>query len=165
MRILSRSDVQRAITMAQAIEAMRDAFAQLASGEADVPARTALPIVPHEAVTLFMPARLGGGPVLGGKIVSVHPHNRAAGLPVIHALVVLIDEANRLAAWGSVQGGIQSAHNQPRRAFQCRLPQPQAGGDCAQSTPVRFRCNGGPESCRRKCDRGFAAQHTPSARK
>ncbi|MDR3638901.1 MAG: hypothetical protein P4L84_34165 [Isosphaeraceae bacterium] len=93
MRILSRSDVQRAITMVQAIEAMREAFAELATGEADVPARTAVPIAPHDAVALFMPARLSGVPALGGKIVSVHPRNRAAGLPTIHALVVLIDDA------------------------------------------------------------------------
>lgn len=93
MRILSRSEVQRAITMAQAIEAMRDAFAQITTGQAEIPARTALPIAAHEAVTLFMPAYLSGGPVLGGKIVSVHPRNRAAGLPTIHALVVLIDDA------------------------------------------------------------------------
>ena len=93
MRILSRSDVQRAITMPQAIDAMRDAFAQLASGEAEVPARTAVPIAAHDAVTLFMPAYLPRGPALGGKIVSVHPRNRAAGLATIHALVILIDHA------------------------------------------------------------------------
>lgn len=79
--------------MSQAIDAMRDAFAQITTGQAEVPVRTAVPIAAHEAVTLFMPARLGGGPVLGGKIVSVHPRNRAAGLPTIHALVVLIDDA------------------------------------------------------------------------
>ncbi len=93
MRILSRSDVERAITMPQAIAAMREAFAQLASGDADVPMRTAVAIPAHDAVTLFMPAYLRATSSLGGKIVSVHPRNRAAGLPTIHALVVLIDDA------------------------------------------------------------------------
>jgi ornithine cyclodeaminase len=79
--------------MPQAIEAMRDAFAQLSGGEAEVPVRTALPLPAHDAVTLFMPAYLGKGPALGAKVVSVHPRNRAAGLPTIHALVVLIDAA------------------------------------------------------------------------
>jgi ornithine cyclodeaminase/alanine dehydrogenase-like protein (mu-crystallin family) len=93
MRILSRSDVERALTMPLAIAAMRDAFAQLAGGEAVVPARTAVPVAPYDAVALFMPAYLGRTPALGGKVVSVHPRNRAAGLPTIHALVVLFDDA------------------------------------------------------------------------
>jgi ornithine cyclodeaminase len=92
MRILSRSDVERAVPMARAIEAVREAFAQLSSGEAHVPLRTSLAIAPFGAVTLFMPAYLERSRSLGGKIVSIHPGNRERGLPLIHALVVLVDD-------------------------------------------------------------------------
>ena len=93
MRILSRSDVQQAIAMGRAIEAVRRAFAQLAAGGADVPQRTPIEIAPRDAVTFFMPASLRNDRALGCKVVSVHPKNREAGLPTIHALVLLIDEA------------------------------------------------------------------------
>lgn len=108
MRILSRADVAQAITMRHAIAAMHSAFAQLSTGEADVPLRTALPISPVGGATLFMPAYLRGDRSLGCKIVSVHPANRALGLPTIHALIVLIDDATGrpLAA---LEGGLLTA--------------------------------------------------------
>jgi len=93
MRILSRSDVQRAITMKDAIAIVRDAFAQLSSDQATVPLRVPVPIQKHDGVTLFMPAYLHTSDALAVKIVSVHNQNPARGLPLIHALVVVIDAA------------------------------------------------------------------------
>ncbi|MCK4450797.1 MAG: ornithine cyclodeaminase family protein, partial [Anaerolineae bacterium] len=58
LRILSREDVRRALPMRQAIEAMKGAFAQLSTGQADVPLRVALNVPRHDGVTLFMPAYL-----------------------------------------------------------------------------------------------------------
>jgi len=52
IRILSREDVQQALPMGQAIEAMKAAFAQLSTGRADVPLRAALPVPQHNGVTL-----------------------------------------------------------------------------------------------------------------
>lgn len=92
MLILNRAEVRRALTMAEAIAAVGHAFAELAAGLAEVPARSALGL-PDRAVTLIMPAYLKGEHALGGKIVSVHPANREHGLPTIHALVFLIDDA------------------------------------------------------------------------
>lgn len=89
IRILSATDVQAAITMTEAIEAMRDAFAALSSGKATVPLRVALEM--DDGVSLFMPAHLPGLGPAAAKVVSVHPGNVERGLPMIHAVVLVID--------------------------------------------------------------------------
>jgi alanine dehydrogenase len=93
MRILSRADVQSALTMKDAIAMVRDAFVQLSNNQATVPLRVPIPIQKHDGVTLFMPAHLHMSDALAVKIVSVHNQNPAKGLPLIHALVVVIDAA------------------------------------------------------------------------
>jgi alanine dehydrogenase len=77
--------------MPQAIEAVKDAFAQLSTGQADVPLRTALDVPRHNGVTLFMPAYLSADDAMALKIVSVFNDNPDKGLPLIHALVVVVD--------------------------------------------------------------------------
>ena len=91
LRILSCEDVRRALPMRQAIEAMKGAFAQLSTGQADVPLRVALNVPRHDGVTLFMPAYLADDDQMAIKIVSVFNDNPAQGLPLIHALVVVVD--------------------------------------------------------------------------
>jgi len=91
LRILSGLDVRRALPMRQAIEAMKSAFVQLSTGQADVPLRTALDVARHDGVTLFMPGYLAADDQMAVKIVSVFNDNPAKGLPLIHALVVVVD--------------------------------------------------------------------------
>ncbi len=91
LRILSGGDVQRAVTMAEAIQAVREAYVQLSAGQAVVPLRTPVPVERRDAVTLFMPAYLAASDALGAKIVSVFPGNPARGLPLIHAVVIVVD--------------------------------------------------------------------------
>ena len=91
LRILSCEDVRRALPMRQAIEAMKGAFAQLSTGQADVPLRVALNVPRHDGVTLFMPAYLAADDQMAIKIVSVFNDNPVQGLPLIHALVVVVD--------------------------------------------------------------------------
>ncbi len=91
LRILSCEDVRRALPMRQAIEAMKRAFAQLSTGQADVPLRVPLEVDRHNGVTLFMPAYLADDDQMAIKIVSVFNDNPAQGLPLIHALVVVVD--------------------------------------------------------------------------
>ena len=93
LRVLSKADVQRAITMREAVEVTKDAFVQLSTGEAVVPLRSALQVPERDGVTLFMPAFLSGSGGLGAKIASVFPHNAELGLPMIHAVVVMVDPA------------------------------------------------------------------------
>ncbi len=91
MRILSGADVRQAVTMAEAIQAVKDAYIQLSEGQAVVPLRTPVPVERWGGVTLFMPAYLSTSDALGAKIVSVFPGNLARGLPLIHAVVVVVD--------------------------------------------------------------------------
>jgi ornithine cyclodeaminase len=91
MLVLSDADVRRALPMRAAIESQRRAFAALAAGDAELPLRTPVPVPAADAVTLFMPARVGGD--LGGKVVSVFPHNPARSLALVQGVVLLIDAA------------------------------------------------------------------------
>jgi len=91
IRILSREDVRQSLPMAEAIEAVKAAFAQLSTGRADVPLRVALEVPRHNGVTLFMPAYLAADDQMAVKIVSVFNDNPAKGLPLIHALVTVVD--------------------------------------------------------------------------
>jgi alanine dehydrogenase len=91
LRVLSGDDVRRAVSMAEAIQAVREAFIQLSTGQAVVPLRTPVEVEKRGAVTLFMPAYLAGSDALGAKIVSVFPGNPARGLSLIHAVVIVVD--------------------------------------------------------------------------
>lgn len=89
MRILSESDVRAAIDMPAAIDAMRDAFSTLSGGDATVPVRLGLET--EYGVSLFMPAYMKPSGQAGAKVVSVNPGNADMGLPVIHAVVLVLD--------------------------------------------------------------------------
>lgn len=91
LRVLCEADVRQAVTMAEAIQAVREAYVQLSTGQAVVPLRTPVPVDKQEGVTLFMPAYLRSSDALGAKIVSVFPGNPQRGLPTIHAVVVVVD--------------------------------------------------------------------------
>ncbi len=91
IRILSGADVLAAVDMRGAIDAMREAFAALSRGEAVVPLRLALET--PEGTALFMPGHLPHLDATAAKVVTVHPGNPARGLPVIHAVVLVLDPA------------------------------------------------------------------------
>ncbi len=91
LRIISRDEICRVASMAQTIEIVKQAFAQLSGGHAEVPVRTQLGIAPHNGVALFMPAYLSKSDQLGVKVVSVFPQNVEHGVPTINALVVVLD--------------------------------------------------------------------------
>jgi alanine dehydrogenase len=93
IRILTADDIRQAITMADAIEAMKGAFTQLSTGKAYMPLRTSIEIPQHNGLTLFMPAYLSGDDEMAVKIVSVFNDNPSRGLPIIQALVVVVDAA------------------------------------------------------------------------
>ncbi len=97
IRILSAADVQASVDMAGAIEAMREAFTALSDGTATVPVRLALET--EHGVTLFMPAHLASSGSMGAKVVSVNAGNTERGLPMIQAVVLVLDpETGRLLA-------------------------------------------------------------------
>ena len=53
MLILTTAEVQKALPMKDAIEAMKRAYASLSDGKAEVPLRTRLSIPSQDAVSLF----------------------------------------------------------------------------------------------------------------
>jgi alanine dehydrogenase len=91
IQALSAADVHQALPMAVAIEAMKEAFSQLSSGQTTVPLRSRIDVAWNEGVTLFMPALLHTTQDMAVKIVSVFPRNQERGMATIHALVVALD--------------------------------------------------------------------------
>ena len=91
LRILSEKEIASAITMAEAIDLMREAFLALSSDRMQVPLRMNLPLKEHQGRALFMPVYSADYGQVGLKIVHLNPKNPQRGLPLIHALVTLTD--------------------------------------------------------------------------
>lgn len=94
MKILNAQETRQALPMRETIEAMKAAYAALSSGRAEIPLRTALPVAPEEATSLFMPAfvdNADGDNALTIKIVHLFPKNPARGLDFIQAAVMVFD--------------------------------------------------------------------------
>ncbi|HEY47302.1 MAG TPA: ornithine cyclodeaminase family protein [Anaerolineae bacterium] len=91
IRFLDASDVRQSLPMVLAIEAMKDAFAQLSMGKATVPMRSHIEVKRQDGIILFMPALLHESQDLAIKIVSVFPKNIERDQPTINALVIAID--------------------------------------------------------------------------
>lgn len=91
-RILSRTAIQHCLTMTDAIAAMRQAFTAFQTAQATMPNRSAIPL-PEQATMLLMPSTLETAEqrIFGLKLVSVVPGNPSRGLPLIHALVLIVD--------------------------------------------------------------------------
>jgi ornithine cyclodeaminase/alanine dehydrogenase-like protein (mu-crystallin family) len=93
MLILTADEVRQALPMKETIEAMKRAYAALSGGRAEVPLRARLPIPPHEATSLFMPAfvQVQDGQALAVKVVSLFPKNLERGLALIQAAVLVLE--------------------------------------------------------------------------
>jgi ornithine cyclodeaminase/alanine dehydrogenase-like protein (mu-crystallin family) len=89
IRMLSASEVRKALPIPKAIEAMRQAFSQLSSGQATVPLRSRIDSA--KGVTLLMPAYLHQSRNLAVKIVSIYSENPQLNLPTISATVLALD--------------------------------------------------------------------------
>jgi alanine dehydrogenase len=91
IRVLSTDVVRQSLDMRKAIEAIKGAFIQLSKGDVVMPVRASVEVEKHNGVTLFMPAYLSTDDEMAVKIVSVFNDNPTKELPLIHALVVVID--------------------------------------------------------------------------
>lgn len=91
IRVLSREDVKKALSLKEAIALMKEAFVQLSSGLAVVPVRMNLEVPKEKGRVLFMPAYLEENRKIGVKIVSIMDENPPNGLPLIHAMIVVLD--------------------------------------------------------------------------
>lgn len=92
LRLFSADDVVRSLPMAEAIEGMKSAYAQLSAGEAVLPLRAHIPVSAADT-TLVMPAYLPQSDALGLKVVSVFNSNPPRGLKLINAVVIALDGA------------------------------------------------------------------------
>lgn len=93
MLILNAEEVRATLPMKETIEAMKNAYASLSDGKAEVPLRTRLSIPNHEALGIFMPAyvQTNETDALALKVVNIFPNNPARGLPYIQAAVFAFD--------------------------------------------------------------------------
>ena len=91
--LLSQKDVASVLTMTDCIDAVGNAFAQLARGKTVMPQRAVIPVSEHNGVFLGMPALIGGDDeALGLKVVTVFPDNPARhGMPTIFGTLMLCD--------------------------------------------------------------------------
>jgi ornithine cyclodeaminase/alanine dehydrogenase-like protein (mu-crystallin family) len=97
MLILTADNLRQAVPMPEAMEAVASAFAQLSSGQADVPLRPHVAVPPADGLFLVMPAYLAGSGALGVKLLTLFLHNpERHQMPSINALVMLFDADNGL---------------------------------------------------------------------
>ncbi len=94
LRFFSARNVRAALPMANAVDAMKQAFVQLSSGEAEVPLRTHIEAPAHKGNVLVMPCHVATSGRMSVKCVTLFDDNPGRGLPRIQALVVLFDATN-----------------------------------------------------------------------
>ncbi|MCX6560498.1 MAG: ornithine cyclodeaminase family protein [Candidatus Aminicenantes bacterium] len=88
---LGAEDVRRALPMRAAVEAMREAFRDLANGAVAMPPRTRMANPEGDEVSLIMSSRSNGISRLGVKLITLYDRNRTIGLPLAQALFMLVD--------------------------------------------------------------------------
>ena len=91
IRFLSGEEVKRALPMNEAIEAMKGAFIKLSADQVVAPPRTHLDIEENNGVALVMPVYIPGGKYMELKLITLFGNNPEKGLPLIHALVTVVD--------------------------------------------------------------------------
>lgn len=90
MLLLTRSDIQKSISIKEAIQVVKYAFAAYSSGKVTIPIRIQIKIPQEDGIILYMPGYIEDSGALGLKIVSVFPKNREKNLPTINAFILLI---------------------------------------------------------------------------
>ena len=89
MRLLSRSDVEKLITMKETLGLMKDVFSEVAKNVVILPERTGIELSNKTDAVLFMPAYIPRTSAIGIKIVSIFPNNVLKGIPTTTAQILL----------------------------------------------------------------------------
>ncbi|MEM2341233.1 MAG: ornithine cyclodeaminase family protein [Candidatus Bathyarchaeia archaeon] len=89
--ILSRSDLEKILTMKDVIESVERAFLELQKGTAILPMRATITLTEKRGWMGVMPAYLGEMGSLSTKIVTVFEKNLEKNLPTIMATILLND--------------------------------------------------------------------------
>lgn len=90
--VLRENDMRSIFTMADAIQADKDALEMYSSGGSNIPLRVNLDVPENQGQSLYMPGYVANANALGLKIVSVYPNNINKGLTSVPATMVLINE-------------------------------------------------------------------------
>lgn len=107
--LLNRSDVQKLLTMPDAIDVVEDAFSELEKGTAEMPPRTVIMDQEVGGWIAFMPSYLKSSGALGSKSVTVYKNNPAQhGLPTTLATIVMLDQRTGMAV-AVMDGGYLTA--------------------------------------------------------
>lgn len=91
MLLLSDRDVERLLTMREAMDAVEKAFGEYAKGAVLMPPRSTMMLSKFSGSVSLMPSYLGETGSLATKIISIYPRNPERGLPTTVAWVVVND--------------------------------------------------------------------------
>lgn len=91
MLFLSDADIEKLLTMEEAIEAVEQAFKEYAKGKVVLPTRSTMMIEKHNGSISFMPSYLTELEAQATKIVCIYPDNVQKGLPTTVAWIVVND--------------------------------------------------------------------------
>lgn len=92
LRLLTAHQLEELLSMREASDAMKLAFAALSMGRATAPTRIHVDVHASGGKLLLMGAHLPGTG-LASKVVSYFPRNRQLGLRAVQGLVIVCDEA------------------------------------------------------------------------
>lgn len=92
MIVLTKEDIEAVFSMADAIEADKEALRLFSEGKSIVPLRTNIDIPEQNGQSLYMPAYTSGeDPALGVKIISIYPDNIKRNLPTSPSTMIMVD--------------------------------------------------------------------------
>jgi len=91
IRVLNGSDIRSSVTMRECIDVMKMAFELLSAGKSVVPQRLVMEIPPADGRLLIMPSFAQKYQHAGLKLVSLFHENPTRGMPLIQAVMMLVD--------------------------------------------------------------------------
>jgi ornithine cyclodeaminase len=106
VRVLDRADVQRLVTMSDAIVAVREAFAAADKGEAVMPASFGMRLLAADGEIHVKGAYLAGAPVFAIKTATGFYRNAALGLPVSGGMTMVHDAVTGALRMLIADGGL-----------------------------------------------------------
>lgn len=108
VRWLNRADVEKALPVSEAVEAVREAYINSYRGTVSQPLRTRLEATAAKGVHLFMPSYDAGLGRTALKVVSVFPENAKRDMAPLTGLVTLFDSETG-APLAVMDGGVFTA--------------------------------------------------------
>lgn len=94
MRILTREDIHKAVTMREMMEADKRAFCMITEKKCNTPLRMNIPADKYDACFQVMPAYSADQDLAVVKMINQFPHNIEKGMPSSPAQVLLMDGKN-----------------------------------------------------------------------